>query len=106
MSLLFPSDEEYRLGDADLTEVRNHNEKVVLSLLRDALKLFPERGICNCRLCIEDIYALTLNQLSPRYIQITSEDDYLQSSDRLEYAEAKQVLDEAVRKVSARPNHA
>ena len=50
-----------------LENVRNKNEEKVIKYMKELIPQFPEFDYCS--LCIQDVYALSLNQLSPRYTQ-------------------------------------
>ncbi|MFQ5560213.1 MAG: late competence development ComFB family protein [Nitrospinota bacterium] len=48
-------------------EIRNHSEDVVFNAICSQFRLNPE--FCVCKNCLEDIFALSLNNLPPRYGQ-------------------------------------
>ena len=58
---------EYKIGAVSVERIRNRNEKRVIRLMPEVLAEFldyrPED------IDVEDIYALTLNRLPPRYVQ-------------------------------------
>jgi hypothetical protein len=60
-------EEKYRLGDVDFSHIRNRNEGRVVKELGNLLRqknnaLLSEKDV-------QDIYALALNALPPRYAQ-------------------------------------
>ncbi len=55
----------------DIDKLRNVNEKRVWDLLPDFLT--ANEGICNCRDCVMDMVAITLNSIPPHY-QANAED--------------------------------
>lgn len=82
----------------DFHSIRNKNEDRVINLMPGVLTEFPD--FCCTRTDIEDIYALTLNMLPPRYVQAVTlviEEPVTDETIRL-------MLREAVRTVRARPN--
>ncbi len=58
---------EYKIGTVSVERIRNRNERRVIRLMPEVLAEFldyrPEG------MDVEDIYALTLNRLPPRYVQ-------------------------------------
>ncbi len=62
-----PRREKHRIGDIDLTDIRNRNElrviKAIEQVLREPPVYTPDPKD------IQDIYALALNNLAPRYAQ-------------------------------------
>lgn len=59
--------DKYRVGGADLSKIRNRNERRVISHLPDILADYPDFE--PDLVAIQDIYALALNQLPARYTQ-------------------------------------
>ena len=59
--------EKYRIGNTSLAKIRNKNEARVIEMMKQILPEFPffEPDPLN----FEDVYALSLNQLPPRYVQ-------------------------------------
>jgi len=89
----------YEYGDLSLFQIRNRNETRVIALLQEALNEFPDYQ--PEYIDIQDIYALTLNKLTPRYAQectlVLQEpvtDDLIRDKIR-----------EAIRRVQKYPNH-
>ena len=64
--------EKKLLFDHDLSGIVNMNEELVIELMEIILN--EDQTICRCQLCIEDIYALSLNQLTPLYVQSSFQD--------------------------------
>ena len=59
--------DNYVVTAHNLVHVRNRNELRVIQAMRAAL---PQQvDFCGCSLCIEDVYALTLNRIPAHYIQ-------------------------------------
>lgn len=58
---------DYILNDIPLDQIRNKNEVRVIKMLSRILTEYP--NFVPNALDIEDIYALALNQLPPRYVQ-------------------------------------
>lgn len=94
---------DFEIEGHSLQDLCNIHEQAVLEAMRElyAGKTPP----CSCPLCIEDIYALALNALPPRYVQATRLDAYLQSPNVLKQAEIRRQVKQAARKVKQKPNH-
>jgi hypothetical protein len=86
-----------------LRDILNFNECVVLDLMREIYQ--DDSSLCRCDTCIEDVYALTLNALPTRYIQVTSVRTYQESVGFIDKDNVKPKLLEAIDKVKERPNH-
>lgn len=61
---------EYQCNGIDLFNIRNRNERRVINAMPRILKEYP--GYRPSSIDIRDIYALSLNSLSPRYVQLTA----------------------------------
>lgn len=59
--------EDYEVFGISVEAIKNKNERKVIQFMRELIPQFPEFDYCS--ICIQDVYALSLNQLSPRYIQ-------------------------------------
>lgn len=59
--------EDYDVFGVSVETVRNKNELKVMQFMREIIPQFPDFDYCS--ICIQDVYALSLNQLGPRYIQ-------------------------------------
>jgi competence protein ComFB len=98
--------EERSLFDCDLTGIGNINEEIVIELMEIVLN--EDKNICRCQLCIEDIYALSLNQLPPRYVQSTFKDRTLHDvnlTSRIDRTQIEKAVREAIGKVRKNPYH-
>lgn len=58
---------DYEVFGVSLENVRNKNESKVIKYMNELIPQFPEFDYC--AICIQDVYALSLNQLSPKYAQ-------------------------------------
>lgn len=92
-------EDKYRVGDISLARIRNKNELRVISLIPKALAEYG--NFQPDQLDIEDIYALTLNNLTPRYVQIGSIVIHEEITDNL----IMEKLRESIKKVQSNPNH-
>ena len=92
--------EKYLVNDYSLDHVRNRHEATVAEILRE--KLPEEKNFCGCRICIEDVYALTLNNLPSHYVQTTSIILNKTPPSREDIARA---VENAIDAVKVRPNH-
>jgi len=68
---------DFTIEDCSVGDIFNYNEIIVMNIIRDILR--KDKSLCRCPICIEDLYALSLNSIPPRYIQITSIDKYRNS---------------------------
>lgn len=50
-----------------MASIRNKNEMKVIQFMNELIPQFPEFDYC--AICLQDVYALCLNQLSPSYAQ-------------------------------------
>ncbi len=90
---------DYDVFGISVDGIRNKNELQVIKFLRELIPQFPEFDYCS--ICIQDVYALSLNQLTPRYIQTGtivlrkeySDDDY------------RDVVESAIEQVLKNKNH-
>jgi hypothetical protein len=94
---------DWSVEGRSLRDILNFNECVVLELMREIYEDDP--SLCRCDACIEDVYALTLNALPTRYIQVTSVRTYKESAGFINKDDVKPKLNEAIGKVKDRPNH-
>jgi len=92
-------EEKYMLGNISLIDIRNKNETRVISLLPMVLTEFPEFKPDS--IDIQDIYALTLNKLQPRYVQRASVILREPVTDEI----IKEQLRYATERVKISPNH-
>jgi competence protein ComFB len=94
---------DYVVQGHSLTDLINYHEQAVLAVMREIYA--GEAPPCGCSLCVEDIYALSLNSLPPRYIQATSVHSYETSANFIHAEEIRQKVSQAAEKVGSRPNH-
>jgi hypothetical protein len=94
------------LFDHDLSSISNINEELVLELMEIILN--EDQTTCRCELCIEDIYALSLNQLTPLYVQSSFKDRTFRNPDltsTLDREHVENAVREATSKVNKNPYH-
>lgn len=92
--------------DHDLSGIININEELVIEFIE--LILNEDETICRCQLCIEDIYALSLNQLTPMYVQSSFKDRIFSESDltkKIDKGHVENIVRAAISKVSKNPYH-
>lgn len=91
--------ERYNVGDTNLFFIRNRNERRVIDAIPRILAEYP--GFIPNTIDLQDIYALALNSLPPRYVQ--------QGSIVLREPVRQDEIEEAVRTamdtVRVRPNY-
>jgi len=91
--------DKYESFGVDLSKVRNTWETRLIKCMNDILPDFAEFDYC--AICIQDVYALAMNQLVPKYVQqgtVLLKKEY---SDQ----DFKDVIEVAVEKVLSNPNH-
>ena len=90
---------EQKLHDVDLSRIHNSNEKRVVQAMDQVFAAIedwePEA------LDIQDIYALALNALPPRYVQ----EGTIVFNESVRSTEIEQAVRKAVDKVRSKPNH-
>lgn len=91
--------EKYRMGKISLYKIRNRNELRVIKLIPEILKRYKKfkPDIID----IQDIYALTLNNLPARYAQ----DGVIVLKEKVNNAEIQDAIREAIKIVRERPNY-
>lgn len=92
---------KYEINGTDVSDIKNRNEKRVLTLVPVILSEYYEDFIFD-PLDIQDIYALSLNLLPARYTQKGS----IILSDRLSDFEIKSKIRDAVERVLDNPTRA
>ena len=92
---------EYQVLGVGLAHVRNRLELQVIEALRELLPTLPHQ--CRCVLCVEDVYALSLNRLPAQYIQ--SGGMVLGGSKGPDAALVRRVVSGAMGQVARRPRH-
>jgi len=95
-----------RIFENDLSEINNLHEELVIVLMET---IFDEdETICRCQLCVEDIYALSLNALKPLYVQSTFKERTFKDYDLtgvLDREKVKATIRDAASKVGKKPHH-
>ncbi|MFQ5651816.1 MAG: late competence development ComFB family protein [bacterium] len=87
------------MEECSLESIKNRNERRVKELIPEVLQEFP--GYDPEFLDLQDIYALTLNKLKPRYRQKVSLVLHEPITDEIIVQKIKQ----AIRRVKKYPNH-
>lgn len=74
---------------------------------RKVVNVLQQLGMCDCEMCREDVMALALNKLPPRYVVTTGGSVFSQFSMQSEQnqAEIMTALYLAARKVNDNPRH-
>ncbi|MBU1002145.1 MAG: late competence development ComFB family protein [Proteobacteria bacterium] len=91
--------EMYVVGTSNLFFIRNKNEKRVIDAMRRVLPEYPKFEPND--LDIQDIYALSLNSLPPRYVQQGT----IVLREPVRPDEINDAVREAVNTVRSRPNY-
>jgi len=94
---------DYTIEDCSVSDIFNYNEILVLKVIREIL--WKDQTLCRCPICIEDLFALSLNSIPPRYIQITSIEKYLNSANFISEKTIREKVLAAWEKIKAKPGH-
>ena len=91
--------EDYEVFGISVENIRNKNENKVIKYMRELIPQFPEFDYCS--ICIQDVYALSLNQLSPRYIQSGT----IVIRKELTEEDFKDIVEDSIEQVLKNKNH-
>jgi competence protein ComFB len=94
---------DYTIEDCSVGDIINYSEIPAIKIIREILK--ENASFCRCSICIEDVFALTMNSLPPRYIQITSSEKYINSQSFIDETTIWNNAMKALEKVRENPNH-
>lgn len=94
------------LFDYDLSEIYNINEELIIEIME---KLLNEDTVkCRCRLCVEDMYAISLNLMQPLYIQSSLKQSSFKGYDvykLINRGKMEAAVREAINRVNKHPHH-
>lgn len=85
----------------DIDKLRNINEIRVWDLIAEFLEQHPQ--LCNCRDCVMDMLAITLNTIPPHYQ--ANEDDLVEAIKKVPDDEILMQMSIAAERVSKHPHH-
>ncbi len=91
--------EKYETFGVNLANVRNAWEVKVIKCMNEVLPEYPEFDYCT--ICLQDVYALAMNQLTPKYVQqgtVLLKKEYTND-------DFKDIVEVAIQKVLDKPNH-
>ncbi len=94
---------DYTLFGHSVEDIVNYNEALVLDAIRELYE--RDTSLCRCAVCVEDLYALSLNSLPARYIQSTSVRQYVGSPRYIGPDEVRARVAEAAEKVLRNAHH-
>ncbi len=89
----------FEFAASDLANIRNRNEPRVAAAMAEVLKEFP--GFGPEVMDLQDVYALALNSLPPRYVQREG----IVLREPVADDEVREAVRQAIRKVMERPNY-
>lgn len=95
----------YTIEDCFVGDIINFNEIIGTKIMREVLASDSDGSFCHCNACTEDAYALAMNSLPSRYIQVTSEEKYTRSKNFIDDATVRESVIKAMEKVRAEPSH-
>jgi competence protein ComFB len=98
--------EDKILFGCDLSAIENINEELVFEMMEKIIN--EDKTICRCQLCIEDIYALSLNKIKPLYVQSTFKESTFKGYDLTKILDKELVgkaIFDAITTVSRNPHH-
>ena len=82
--------------------MHNTNEARVYEMMEKIMEWTEHSEICSCSICLEDIYAITLNSLPPHYKHSLTVDMH---RERILDKEITIEIVKAIEKVRKKPNH-
>ncbi|MDH4121859.1 MAG: late competence development ComFB family protein [Deltaproteobacteria bacterium] len=83
----------------NLSTIQNRNKLRVVKRMREALQ--KAQGFCGCRICVEDLFAATMNAVPAHYAQEGSVILDPNPSD----AELDHIIQQMIRRIAAHPTH-
>ncbi len=95
------TEDKYSIFGYSLKNIRNKTEERVISVFKDTVQHYPD--FCGCHICLEDVYALSMNSLKPMYKHKLT---IVLKSKTTTDEEIKKVLDINIKKIIGNPNHA
>ena len=90
---------ERKFRFVDLSRITNKNEKRVIMAMEEILTTTDDKDLDT--LDIQDIYALSLNRLTPRYVQ----EGTIVFNEPVKKEEIEKVVGESIKIVTERPNY-
>lgn len=91
--------EDYEIFGTSMENVRNMNEIKVIKFMNELIPQFPDFDYCT--ICLQDVYALSLNQLTPRYTQAGT----IVLRKELKDEDYRDVVESAIETVTRNVNH-
>lgn len=58
---------DYEVFGVSLENVRNRHERIIIEVMKEMIPQFHDFDYCS--ICVQDVYALCLNQILPKYVQ-------------------------------------
>lgn len=95
-----PTVEDYHIEGHSLEEIRNINELQVIAVMKDEIP--KTDGFCACEICLEDVYAASLNMLPARYRHHSY---VVSNTDLLPRKKVIEVVEDSIKRVIANPRH-
>jgi len=97
-------DNKYLIIGHSVEDIRNDNEQTIIKKINEVFQ--KDRQLCRCRLCAEDIYALSLNYLPARYKQsLTLATLSGERNWQIEDSKIEEAIMNAIEQVKKRPHH-
>lgn len=93
----------YHVNETNLLDLVNYNEILVIEVMCEIFE--KEDVFCQCPVCTEDIYALSMNALPAKYVQNGRIENYINSKSYISKEKIKKVVMNAIRKVHKNPCH-
>lgn len=90
----------YEINGYSLEHVRNRHELRVIKSIKSLAIRTPEFD--GCSLCLEDVYAISLNQIPPHYIQ---QGGIILRNPPPTAEQLQEIVSKAMEKVISQPNH-
>lgn len=93
------NNKDYEAFGVSMLNVRNRNETKVIQYMKELIPQFPNFDYCT--ICLQDVYALALNQLTPRYTQAGT----IVLKKQLQEDDYRDVVESAIETVLKNVNH-
>ena len=91
--------DKYLINGISLENIRNSYETKVIKKMKELLPKSPKFDFCS--ICIQDVYALALSRITPKYVQegtVVLKNEY----DEQDFSN---LVGNAIKQVMERPNH-
>lgn len=92
--------ENYTVNGHSLAKIRNKFEVIVINYMRELIPKFA--GFDNCKICIKDVYALSLSRIPSTYVI----DNNSTFDNEMNNENIKEIVSYSLFQVMSKPKHA